>query len=995
MVSATYAQTLSKFEFFQIDPKATAQHRNAAPIDRALMYKLDKNFTRSSRSNKEHMNLVVPTFEGSKSLILKKVKILSDNFRVTTETGDVFTEGENYVFYQGYIEGNEAKSIAAVSMRGEEIDVLISDQTGDFQINRFDKTHYVGFYNNELKEQQEFICSTNGIKENQNVVPKVGTNRAPSSDCVDIYFEVDYSAYSKKGKNLSATTDWVVNLFNQVSLQYNRVGISIKISEIMIHTSSDPYVGFSGSENVLYEFKRVRSISGFNGRLAHLLSGRSLGGGVAWLNALCSTYNNYAVSGNLNGGVVAYPNYSWNVMVIAHEMGHNFGSPHTQDCSWNGNYTAIDGCVTTPGSCGQPPVPEDGGTIMSYCHLNAVGVNLSKGFGPQPGELIYNKFINADCILSQDCSDVPPINDECLTAIELFPSISCIEWTYDNVYSTATSNLGAFSCDATANPKDVWFKVTIPTSGKVNIETSTINGGLDDLVIETYTGDCFGLTLWECDDNSGAGNQALLNIDDISKAGQEIYIRVADVGSNDSGEFSICAYTEETPCNYALTDSLLSFYNATNGDSWTNKQGWEDGLNSGDCDYCQWYGIICNNKAEIIGINLSNNNLSGYLYSSIDTFFKLQTINLSNNSISGGLPTEIENLTSLQTLDISHNNFNDTLPDALRNMRGLKHLDVSNNQFYGTTPLYFGFYLSNLNYLDFSSNNLSGCFDSSLSNYCSINFFSMSGNPLMPYSGDVSLMCSDGFGVDSDGDSHCANVTDCNDNEADSFDGNPEICDGIDNDCNGIVDDGYLGLQNVYLGLSTDWMDENNWSLGHIPLPCEEVMIGMDESIREVIIPPNTYGIIVKGIKVGSNGTFTVGVNASLELSSTGVIVNHGTLNAYGYIYCNKTDKSIPYAIRNYGDIYIVDGGFSFNNQTGSVIINELGGYIQNKGDLSMYMHEPDPNLNAGIVNYGIIENHRGINIYGEFQIGPLVLKANSTFTTKATGQYDRINISN
>ncbi|MBK7095123.1 MAG: PKD domain-containing protein [Saprospiraceae bacterium] len=35
---------------------------------------------------------------------------------------------------------------------------------------------------------------------------------------------------------------------------------------------------------------------------------------------------------------------------------------------------------------------------MSYCHLNSVGINLALGFGPQPGNLIRNRYNNAACL---------------------------------------------------------------------------------------------------------------------------------------------------------------------------------------------------------------------------------------------------------------------------------------------------------------------------------------------------------------------------------------------------------------------------------------------------------------------------------------------------------------------------------------------------------------------------------------------------------------------
>ncbi len=98
---------------------------------------------------------------------------------------------------------------------------------------------------------------------------------------------------------------------------------------------------------------------------AHMISGRALGGGVAYLNSGCGDYA-YGVSGNLSGSF-PYPlldnnGANWDIMVVAHELGHNFGAPHTH------NYSPVaDGCGSNPQDCSA--ADQDIGTIMSYCHI--------------------------------------------------------------------------------------------------------------------------------------------------------------------------------------------------------------------------------------------------------------------------------------------------------------------------------------------------------------------------------------------------------------------------------------------------------------------------------------------------------------------------------------------------------------------------------------------------------------------------------------------------
>ena len=135
--------------------------------------------------------------------------------------------------------------------------------------------------------------------------------------------------------------------------------------------------------------------------MGQLLTFRSIGGGrAAGFNGLCNSNvdEKLSVSG-IHSSHVIDDTYSWNVMVIAHEFGHTFGSRHTHACVWNGNGTAIDGCSgATEGSCGLPGIPSGGGTLMRYCHLQSVGVNFSLGFGLQPGNLIRSRVAGASCL---------------------------------------------------------------------------------------------------------------------------------------------------------------------------------------------------------------------------------------------------------------------------------------------------------------------------------------------------------------------------------------------------------------------------------------------------------------------------------------------------------------------------------------------------------------------------------------------------------------------
>ena len=63
---------------------------------------------------------------------------------------------------------------------------------------------------------------------------------------------------------------------------------------------------------------------------------------------------------------------------------------------------------------------------------------------------------------------------------------------------------------------------------------------------------------------------------------------------------------------------LSQLYSSLGGDHWIRNDGWtEAALLYGEdpwqvgIDYCNWYGVVCNNNTWIIKTNLSANNLTG------------------------------------------------------------------------------------------------------------------------------------------------------------------------------------------------------------------------------------------------------------------------------------------------------------------------------------------------------------------------------------------------
>lgn len=415
---------------------------------------------------------------------LVQVNPFTDDFQVTDSKDEQALEIDLGIHYRGIVKG-DVRSIAALSIfEGELMGLFSSDDMGNLVLGKLDGAEYtrgehVLYDDKNILSEMPIDCGTedDGIGYTRDELAPTDDGRA-LTDCVRFYFEVDDDIVSNKG-GATGATNYTTGIYNQVATLYDNENINTSVSEIFVWTTSAPYSS-SSSSGMLADFQQFRN--GWNGDLAQLLSYQASGGIAAGFDGICNSNEEESMSfSSINSTYNNVPTYSFTIMVVTHEFGHTFGSRHTHACVWNGNNTAIDGCAgQTEGFCSLPGYPSGGGTIMSYCHIQSVGINFNAGFGPQPGNVIRNEVSNGSCLSpcggggGPTCSDGIQNGDE--TGVDCGGSSCppCSSTCNDNEL-TLTINLDNYPGETT------W---TVTTSGGSTVASGGSYSGAGSTVVE-------------------------------------------------------------------------------------------------------------------------------------------------------------------------------------------------------------------------------------------------------------------------------------------------------------------------------------------------------------------------------------------------------------------------------------------------------------------------------------------------------------------------------
>lgn len=348
---------------------------------------------------------------GGVSLLIGQEQVFGPAARVILNGGTSTAPLPNTYYFRGSIEGVPG-SLAAVSLTEEgDISGLVTDGDMTWELKRASRATSLeaqAVTDNPHYQNKTFSCGQRGLPTLGGTAPRSNTTPLEPADLpvgqfylATIAVETDFEFY-QLFNSTAAATNYIGSLINYVSALYEtEIQTRMELGEIFLWTTAaDPWVeGEAGCR--LYEFGRYwrDNRAGVSRTVAHFLSGADLEGGIAWIDALCqtpATWNvstgcatlgntmvsgGFGVSTGLSGTVSTAGGPTWDAMMVAHEIGHNFGSLHTHCYNGiGGEANPVDGCYDWEPGCWAGATGLPGlnslsggvsggrtGTVMSYC----------------------------------------------------------------------------------------------------------------------------------------------------------------------------------------------------------------------------------------------------------------------------------------------------------------------------------------------------------------------------------------------------------------------------------------------------------------------------------------------------------------------------------------------------------------------------------------------------------------------------------------------------
>ncbi|PWN63571.1 hypothetical protein C1631_021570 [Chryseobacterium phosphatilyticum] len=288
--------------------------------------------------------------------------------------------------------------------------------TGDTYIDPYAKTdisNYIIYRKSDLTDKSQRVCETKDEdaflqkkSAQKSVTPSVGTQIRVFRFAVACTGEYAKAATGLATPTVAQTLSAIVTTVNRVNGVYEQevasrlVLVPNETNVIFTDPATDPFNGNNSAGTLINESQTQIDllIGNANYDIGHTFS--TGGGGLAGLGVICSTTSKAR-------GITGSPNPvgdPYDIDYVAHEVGHQFGGPHT--------FNAITGSCNGNRSAANAVEPGSGITIMAYAGIcgsvNNLAANSIAIFHTRSFQSITSKVQSTACQVTTPVANTAP-----------------------------------------------------------------------------------------------------------------------------------------------------------------------------------------------------------------------------------------------------------------------------------------------------------------------------------------------------------------------------------------------------------------------------------------------------------------------------------------------------------------------------------------------------------------------------------------------------------
>ena len=362
------------------------------------------HFNSIKNSNPCEFQIQLPFFEGDTiNLYLESFDVFTNDFQLLRNTENGLVLDDYKPIIKSYRIKDSEGWTGSISFMKNYLIGVVKKSGKVYEIKYFQDGVYILYDVNASISESNFMCQTDTddfVLPNNNAQP---LQLSGGPECLEMGIEIDNYTYNEFNGNCYEAVEWSLALLagvNEVYMSELNDIVTLQARYVNVWEIVDNYDPLNDCGDMLDEMPNYWTNPPFDDiysqtDLVHLFSQKNANGGIAWVGALCGGIFNsttgFGVTSGLNTSLIYdYPDntpYSYNLSYLGHEIGHNFGSPHTHNCNWDADPSlnfpggAIDACSDVEGNCDPPNNPPNEswqqsiGTIMSYCDFN-IGITL-------------------------------------------------------------------------------------------------------------------------------------------------------------------------------------------------------------------------------------------------------------------------------------------------------------------------------------------------------------------------------------------------------------------------------------------------------------------------------------------------------------------------------------------------------------------------------------------------------------------------------------------